>query len=533
MKQKGYLHLTPSLFLHSNWKKYKAKIEDPSFMARYAFYPLIHAVIKERKFKKSDPNKHGYTERGHSHKRTNDGKIDRSAKERPLHYASHFDALVYSYYAHLLSDKYELELKKNSRVDQAVIAYRKIKITEGEEQGKSTIHFAKEVFDEIKDRVSPEKEVAVLAFDITSFFSSLDHDLLKKKWTELVGEQDFETHHFSVFKACTQFNYVLLDDLKNRASKRRGFDEMKLSQIRRENGHKCFFQSNEEFRKAIKQGELSVYRNPFYKRTDQGKVSIGIPQGLALSAILANLYLLDFDKSIVDVLAEKRNGFYRRYSDDLIVICEKEEIGAVNNYVEALIQEFGLKISQNKTEKFIFSFKPFTIHGDLRLCCTKLLNDGTEKENAHLTYLGFEFRGFNTTIKSTNLSKYYRRIISVVKRRAKRAYTAQRKDPSKPLAIYLNQIKKLINKPIKVKDSERTELKQYKRGAYNLVPQPNGTHKLVRRESKGQPKYSNYYSYVQRCAEIFDDKIFLKQIRKRRRITFSAIKRQLVKQSQK
>lgn len=149
--------------------------------------------------------------------------------------------------------------------------------------------------------------------------------------------------------------------------------------------------------------------------------------------------------------------------------------------METLIEEFGLKISKNKTEKFIFGYKPFNRNGEVRLCCTKLLDDGTEKENSHLTYLGFEFRGYNTTIKSTNLSKYYRRIISVVKRRAKRAHISQLNDPSQPLAIYLNQIKKLINKPIKIKDSEKTELKQHKRGSYNLVIQPVGMHK-VRKE---------------------------------------------------
>lgn len=528
MKPKGYLHLTPSLPLHTNWKKYKIKIEDPSFVAQYAFYPLIHSVIKERKFKKPDPNKHVGKRRRHSHKRRDSEKVDRSAKERPLHYATHFDALIYSYYAQILNEKYEEELKNDLELDKAIIAYRKIKISEEEHRGKSTIHFAKEVFNEIENRASANREVVVLAFDIKSFFSSLDHTLLKRKWIDIVGEENFFKHHFNVFKACTEFNYVLLDDLRKQQI-RNCFNERKLAEIRRENGYKCFFQSNKDFRDTIKKGELRIYKNPFYRKTDDGKVNIGIPQGLALSAILANIYLLEFDKAIVDDLVRNGGMFYRRYSDDLILICKKDEISKVSSRLEKLIRDFGLEISTNKTERFVFKYMPFNKAGELRLSCIKLLSDGIEKENSHLTYLGFEFRGYNTTIKSSNLSKYYRRIISVVKRRAKRAHKSKRNDPYQPLAVYLNQIKKLINKPIKVKDSEKTELKQSKRGNYTLVQQPNGMYRPVKRENKNKPKNSNYYSYVQRCVAIFNDRIFLRQIRKRRKITFAAIKRHLEK----
>ncbi len=528
MKPKGYLHLTPSLFIHTHWERYKAQIESPSFIAKYAFYPLIHATIKERKYKKPDPRKHVGIERSHTHTRADNGKIEKSAKERPLHYASHFDALIYAYYASILNEKYEEALRNDSDLDKAIIAYRKIKIDETEEKGKSTIHFAKEVFDEIKNRATPQKDVAVLTFDIKGFFSSLNHTFLKSKWIELVGEEDFNKHHFNVFKACTQFNYILLNELRNR-QKRNSFDESKLARIRRENGHKCFFDSNADFRKAIKEGRLGVYKNPFYLKTPTGKVNVGIPQGLPLSAILANLYLIDFDKKIVDTFVKAEKCYYRRYSDDLILICDVEQMMRVKDSIESMIKEFGLEISKHKTEKFIFSYKAFNNTSSMRLSCTKVLEEGEVKDNSHITYLGFEFRGYNTTIKSTNLAKYYRRIIGVVKRRAKRAYLVKKNDPSLPLAIYVNQIKKLINKPIKIKDSDKTEIKQSKRGSYNLVPKENGTFKSIKFERKGRQKNANYYGYVQRCANIFEDKIFLKQIRKRKRITFQAIKRHLNK----
>ena len=46
----------------------------------------------------------------------------------------------------------------------------------------------------------------------------------------------------------------------------------------------------------------------------------GIPQGLAISNILANIYLLDFDK----IISSKCNYYYR-YVDDIFIICDEEK----------------------------------------------------------------------------------------------------------------------------------------------------------------------------------------------------------------
>lgn len=526
MKVKGYLHLTPSLFMHSHWKTYQAKIENPDFIASYAFYPLIHSVLRNRKYKKPDPALHYHGKRRHSHLRRNSNKVDRSFKERPLHYASHFDALIYSYYANILNKLYECELKKDKGLNQSVIAYRKIKLPNSD-FGKCTIHFAKEVFDEIVLRSNSSNEVGALTFDIKSFFSSLDHTYLKKKWTDLVGEDEFNKHHFRVYRACTNFKYVLLRDLRRKSkSNMNGFDESKLASIRRRKGYKCFFESNSDFRNRIREGKLRVYSNPFFNNE---KNKMGIPQGLPISAILANIYLYDFDKWIVDNLVKKKNIFYRRYSDDLIFVCSPDQITSIDATIKEMIRHFYLKISDSKTEKFIFEHERYNLTSSKRLTCTKLLSNGEVVKNTHMTYLGFEFRGYNVTIKSANIAKYYRRIISVIKRRAKRANNARKKDPSIPLAIYLTQVKKLINRPVKVKDSDKRDLKQSLRGNYKIKRKSNGEYKIVSIHRKTYRKNSNYYGYICKCCDIFGDGIFKHQIRKRKKIMYEAMKKHLGK----
>lgn len=529
MKTKGYLHLSPSLRINENWKIYQRKIQDPFFIEKYAFYPLMHSIIKERKFKKVNPEKHlNKKERTHNFKLDN-FKFEKTAKRRPLHYATHFDALIYGYYASILNDLYEKELKKDIDLDSCVNAYRKI-ILEETGKGKSTIHFAKEVFDEIINRSYEQEEVGVLTFDIESFFSSLDHQLLEKKWSDLLNLEQLPSDHKNVFKSCTNFSYVLRNDLRVRSQKsgkRSGFDEKKLAKIRREKGFKSFFESNADFRNTIKQGKLRIYKNSFYTKFGEEKIQAGIPQGLPISAVLANLYLLEFDKNILNFVVNAEGGFYRRYSDDIIIVANVDELGEIKNYVENLIKVSNLKISSSKTESFVFRKSVYNQEQKKRLTSFKVV-EGKERKDAPLIYLGFEFRGYNTCIKSTNIAKFYRRLISIVRRRSNRA--VRNRNPNIPKVVFKNQIKKLYKKPLRELDGEDGEIKQTFRNRTFLIKNERNEFSMIVKPSVNKNK-SNYFSYIKRCERIFDDKIFSNQLRNKDQILNVAIKKHLNKKS--
>lgn len=529
LKSKGYIHISPSLKVRENWNSYDRLIRNKEFISKYAFYPLIHAFIKERKYKKADPKKHRTNGRAHKHISSNTGLTEQTAKLRPLHYASHFDSLIYGYYAHLLNLKYEEKLSLIPELNNCVTAYRKLKVNDISDKGKSTIHYAKEVFDEIKKRTGTEQRIAVLTFDIKSFFSSLDHQILKEKWCYVIDEHKLPNDHYNVFKSCTKFNYILKDDLRKnnkKSSRKSEFDEKKLAKIRREKGFKCFFESNEDFRNQIKQGKLRIYKNPF---RNNHKQLIGIPQGLPISAVLANIYLYDFDKSIIEDLVDNKDVFYRRYSDDIVVVCKVENIELIKNYFEKIIKLSKIEISTAKTEVFIFDNLVYNNSKQKRLTSIKINNDGTQSINSPLIYLGFEFRGYNVVIKSTNLAKFYRRLIYIIKRRAKRALRSIENNPLQKKAIYINQIKKLYNNPLRELDAENKELKQKLRNKSYLEINEKGEYSLVTKKVNLKLKNSNYMGYVKRCSEIFKESSFQRQVRKRKHIVFSAIKKHLNK----
>ncbi|POY40684.1 hypothetical protein C3L50_04075 [Flavobacterium alvei] len=535
IKAKGYLHLTPNINVISRWREIKLKIENPKFVEEYAFYPLIHSIIKERKYKKIDAKKFEIRNdktRAHKLKSLKTGKTESAAKNRPLHYASHFDALIYAYYASLLQTKYEEKLDSHVGLSECVTAYRKLKINpnlpdNAKRNGKSTIHFAKEIFDTISVR-SQNENVAVLAFDIKSFFSSLNHKRLKQIWEEILNIKTLPKHHLNVFKASTEFSYILLDDLRiyqKTKGKKAGFDEKKLSQIRKTKGFKCFFESNQDFRNHIKSGKLKIHKFPF--RNKKTKEIMGIPQGLPISAILANMYLYHFDLNILENLVKNKGCYYRRYSDDIIVVCKVEQINEVKGFVELQMKENIVEISKDKTETFIFKNIEFNKKKETRLTSIKINIDGTQTLDSPLTYLGFEFRGYNTLIKSTNIAKFYRRMKSIIRRRARRTILGIEKDPYQHKAIFINQIKKLFQTIPKKKDSENENI-QLVRSRKILVPNVKGEFNF--KDAKGNAKkQSNYFSYLKRASKIMNENKIEKQLRKSKHILYSSINKFLNK----
>lgn len=541
LKSRGYLHITPKISGDKMHNEIVSKVQDKNFVKRHGFFPLIHAVIKERKYKKRPKEKEQEqwpTKNDRSHRfKSNKGEITRTAKLRPLHYSTHIDSLIFAYYAYLLQLAYVEELSNSPGLEECITAYRKIALSNNTDEeisrGKSTINFAHEAFEEIKKR-GIEDECVVLLFDIKSFFSELDHDLLKGAWQKLLNQQELDDDHFNVFKAATDFRYILLDELRIKVknnSRKSGFDERKLSRIRKKSGIEAHFDSIDEFKKAIVTKQLTVYKHPFIKEglvksaatgtpISKSKKCIGIPQGLPISAVLANLYLLDFDKKVFARVVTELGCYYRRYSDDIMVICSPAQADYVKRFISVFIKRSRLKISEAKTETFLF--KKIMFRKNEERLTSILLSDNQCVIGRPLTYLGFEFYGYKTLIRSTNLAKFYRRLIYSVKRQASRAKKLSEKEGLESNFIFLSRLKRkysFINL-----DKSLSKLKEFKRK--KLIRNKNGdfVYKFDRKERKYK---SNYFSYVLRASRIMKEPAILKQIRKHKAILREAIDRHL------
>ncbi len=357
---------------------------------------MLHKTVATKRYKKIGTDKAGNAVKGHF--KVVNGKREATTKYREIFYANHLDAHVYSYYTQKeLEPRYEAELEKNG-LQYSILAYRRIEVT-GEERCKCNIDFANDAFNEIK---SYPGRAAVLALDISKFFDSLDHGLLKRAWTRVLGRIDLPKDHYNLYKNITRFDYVELPDILKEFGYKHA-NELIQDEV------SYLVRNGKEFRSRIKEkGYLK--HNPFRAAEGDGKkVMVGIPQGTPISALLANLYLLEFDKGVHDLL-QPYHAIYKRYSDDILIICPEGSNAYIEEEIYRLIKKFKLVIQPEKTQRSIFV--------DGKLC----------KGEKPVTYLGFQFDGRQKLLKPASLSKFYRKMKSAVKYRAYRAKTVRKKE---------------------------------------------------------------------------------------------------------
>lgn len=279
-----------------------------------------------------------------------------SLKVRPIRFASHSDAAYLQEYAIHLEPAYEQALT-NDKTSEAVLAYRR--------GGGTNIHHAKSLFDEIRSK----KNCTVFAMDISGFFDSLDHIILRDQIASIINQKRLQGHHSSVWRNMTRYSWVETDDLNAIFGKKY-------------NGHGriCTPKDFELHVQGRKSGLINTHNQRF-----------GIPQGTPVSGLYANIYMRDFDKDMLTLCGEC-GGSYRRYSDDIAVVLP---LGINQNFVttsvEKILADYGLAISAHKTE--IAEFE-----------------NGLLRSSKPIQYLGFTFDGYTTLIRPSSLDAYRRKM---------------------------------------------------------------------------------------------------------------------------
>ena len=356
-RRRRYLHFDE--ILESVSTSTVKKITNPKFIEKYGFFPLIQSIQKSRLYKRDPVTKK---------------KIIKT-KNRPISYPAHFDALIYSWYAEQLEVPYEKKVKEVGLNDN-VIAYRQL--------GKSNVTFAKEVFDFIKT----QDNTVAIALDIKGFYDTLDFASLKKSWARILSRADLPPDHYQVYKTVTKFSYVDIGDIK------------KLLNIGMGEYKKLRFFLNINI--------LGALRSEGKIKTNADR---GIPQGTPISCILSNLYMLDFDRAVVAEIS-KYAGLYRRYSDDIIVVCPADKVEHIKKYLNEEISEIKLAVEEAKTE-----IKSFMRSENGVLSCSD-----EKGKKSKLQYLGVEFDGQHTTLRHKGYAKFERKMTRIIRGEVENAH---------------------------------------------------------------------------------------------------------------
>lgn len=410
---KNYTHfdINPKFKTPQEKFKYFEEFFAKNDISKYNFKPFIRYEIKEKRFVKKEnekPENNYFYESENKNAKLYWHKL----KVRPITYASHKDSYIYSYYSFLLWKKYE-EFLKLYNLDKNILAYRTVQnINSKNFVWKNNIDFALDVFQDIKNI----ENCIVFAFDISWFFDTLDHSILKKELIKVLWVSTLTNDWYKILKNLTKFCYVDKADIVNNNLIKRVDIKKKFPKVI---DIDKFNQTKEKFKNEWKYLIKTNPDFPEYNDKNPDKKFIWIPQWTPISWMLANLYMNKFDillKEYVDNLKWK----YYRYSDDILLIIPfsdnnfLEQINLTSNFIINKIKEdLKLKINNSKTEISIFS------KGKIIKNVEFINNNFCYKNENNITplqYLWFTFDGYRVLIRNKTLANYYKKLIQSIKR---------------------------------------------------------------------------------------------------------------------
>ena len=348
-KFKSYPHFDEPLRRNDAWRIVRNFINGQS----YGFYPLIQFSIKQARYR---------TKKillGNKYIKIQD-KAKSVEKYRIINYPSHKDGYIFSYYAQKLSKLYE-DLISQLKISECIVAYRK--------GIGSNINIASNVFQYIDNIGS----CIVLTYDIKGFFDNLNHLFLKQQIERVLNVKKLPNDYYKKYKTVTKYKAILKEDLINENGKL--------------NKPVC----------TIK--ELHKFKTKIITNTND----FGIPQGTQVSALFSNIYMLDFDRSMMEFITLRR-GIYRRYADDIIIIVpiksdEQTVLTQINSFVQSELNKCKLQINESKSEQVIFK------------------SGRISNNKPYLQYLGFLYTGNKILIRHGSISKYWRKLLSGIRRK--------------------------------------------------------------------------------------------------------------------
>lgn len=296
-----------------------------SVILSHSFWPLLGFESIQRRVKRNEL-----------------GVVSFEEKKREIKFGSHKDASLLEAYSKILSHEYE-KFIASVPFKGCVLAYRT--------GVGDNVTQARDLFEEIREA----KNCHAIALDIKGFFDHIDHSVLKRCLSQVLGSPNIPDDHFYIFRRITKYEWVDSGQVKERLGRRYA-----------RFGRIC---TAREFRDQIRD---LVIINPH---------DFGIPQGTPVSGLFANIGMITFDAKM-HKMVQAVGGSYRRYSDDIaIIVPEHCDPNLVLCEAIKALAEIGLEISPSKTE--IAHFQEVS---------------GTLSSSQPFQYLGFTFDGAKTLI---------------------------------------------------------------------------------------------------------------------------------------
>ncbi len=146
----------------------------------------------------------------------------------------------------------------------------------------------------------------------------------------------------------------------------------------------------------------------------QENISKGLPQGLSISNILANIYMLDLDNYFNELVIKNKIIGYHRYVDDILIIANKTIINKIISNLKSKITYLELRLhDKEKTENinlkekdliflgYVFKYKDNYYSKHLKIENLIIIPKKESLEKFFKSILGM-FSKFNRELKEIN-----------------------------------------------------------------------------------------------------------------------------------
>ncbi|MBY0429347.1 MAG: hypothetical protein K2Q32_09035 [Alphaproteobacteria bacterium] len=250
-----------------------------------------------------------------------------------------------------------------------------------------------------------------MCFDISKFFDTLSPVVLKKNWARVLNKQQLPEDHFKVYNSLVNFCYVeetdIIKHFKRVFKKTPRQHELNTKDAGGSLKNRiCTYPELRQLDKKYREQKKRLIKN---KKEIK---NTGIPQGTAISGMLSNIFMIDFDLALKKDI-EGLGGLYRRYSDDIfIAVPPNVTFETIELLLTTLLKQLcgeTTVLNPKKTEKRIYKIGA---NGTFEVTNQK-------GETAKVQYLGFHFDGKKIVIRNTSISKNLGKIITAIRKHKK------------------------------------------------------------------------------------------------------------------
>lgn len=144
---------------------------------------------------------------------------------------------------------------------------------------------------------------------------------------------------------------------------------------------------------------------------------IGIPQGLSISNILANIYLKE-----IDIIVQPKCKYYYRYVDDMLILCEPDYCDNIFIDLNRRMKKICLDINQEKSS---------------------IINNSES-----FSFLGYEISKEKISIKSDSLQKHINSIFALLSNYNRLYKNKELREKWVTDELLINRIESLLNEKI-------------------------------------------------------------------------------------